>query len=99
MAPKLRIEEKGKWSCGVCVRKELGITSSSARQKWVHKQCSGIKGSLCKGKHIICLQELYSEQTGYNYIADVIEEVDIGDGLLLEKVHRFCYLKDGSNAD
>ena len=43
-------------ACGVCGR---GVGSNSilciSCQKWVHKKCSGIKGSLCKVmKSFIC---------------------------------------------
>ena len=38
-----------KWLCGVC-SKGVGSNSiqSSSCQKWVHKKCSGIKGSMSK---------------------------------------------------
>ena len=45
-----------RWPCGVCSK---GVGSNSVQcsscQKWVHKQCSGIKGSMSKGaKSFIC---------------------------------------------
>ena len=38
-----------RWPCGVCC-KEVGSNSlqCTSRQKWVHKKCSGIKGSMLK---------------------------------------------------
>ena len=45
-----------RWSCGVCSK---GVGSSSLQcnicQNWVHKKCSGIKGSMSKmAKSFIC---------------------------------------------
>jgi len=45
-----------RWRCGVCCK---GVGSNSLQctscQKWVHKKCSGIKGSMFKvGKSFIC---------------------------------------------
>ena len=42
-------QEAVRWPCGVCGR---GVGSNSIQniscQKWVHKKCSGIKGSMVK---------------------------------------------------
>ena len=45
-----------RWPCGVCSK---GVGSNSLQctccQKWVHKKCSGIKGSMSKvAKSVIC---------------------------------------------
>jgi len=45
-----------RWSCGVCSK---GVGSNSLQctsgQKWVHKKCSGINGSMLKAaKSFIC---------------------------------------------
>jgi len=45
-----------RWPCGVCSK---GVGSNSLQytscQKWVHKTCSGIKGSMSKvAKSFIC---------------------------------------------
>jgi len=44
---KDRVEEKGKWPCGVC-KKEVGNNSILCHscKKWIHKRSSGVKGSL-----------------------------------------------------
>ena len=43
---KDRVEEKGKWPCGVC-KKGVGNNSIVCYNcKWIHKRCSGVKGSL-----------------------------------------------------
>ena len=41
------MEEKGKWPCGVC-KKGVGNNSILCKgcKKWIHKRCSGVKGSL-----------------------------------------------------
>ena len=44
---KRKVEEKGKWLCGVC-KKGVGNNSILCHgcKKWIHKRCSGVKGSL-----------------------------------------------------
>jgi len=44
---KDKAEEKGKWPCGVC-KKGVGNNSILCHgcKKWIHKRCSGVKGSL-----------------------------------------------------
>ena len=44
---KDKVEEKGKWPCGVC-KKGVGNNSILCHgcKKWIHKRCSGVKGSL-----------------------------------------------------
>jgi len=54
---RLKVRQKAvRWPCGVCSK---GVGSSSIQcttcQKWVHKQCSEIKGSMSKVmKSFIC---------------------------------------------
>jgi len=53
---KDKMEEKGKWPCGVC-KKVVGNNSILCHccKKWIHKRCSGVKGSLCKASQLcIC---------------------------------------------
>ena len=42
-----KVEKKGKWPCGVC---KNGVDNNSILchgcKKWIHKLCSGVKGSL-----------------------------------------------------
>ena len=45
---KGKVEEKGKWPCSVC-KKGVGNNNSilcHGCKKWIHKRCSGVKGSL-----------------------------------------------------
>jgi len=49
-------QKAARWPCGVCSK---GVGSNSLQctscQKWVHKKCSGIKGSMSKvAKSFIC---------------------------------------------
>ena len=48
---KDRVEEKGKWPCGVCKK---GVNNNSilchSCKKWIHKRCSGVKRSLHKAR-------------------------------------------------
>jgi len=41
---KDRVEEKGKWPCGVC-KKGYSIQCPGCK-KWIDKRCSGVKGNL-----------------------------------------------------
>ena len=56
-----------RWPCGVCSK---GVGSSSLQcnscQKWVHKKCSGIKGSMSKvAESFICSGCSNQAATGY----------------------------------
>ena len=85
-----QVQKAVRWPCGVCGR---GVGSNSIQciscQKWVHKKCSGIKGSMvkviksftCKG----CLNPVTSAGR---------TSVDIGASANLELVDKFCYLGD-----
>ena len=91
------VEESGKWPCSVCKR---GVGSNSLQctgcKKWVHRKCSGVKGSL-QAAHLtfvcsVCLR-------GTAQLTAVSKGLDVGNGTVLEKVGRFCYLGDMLNAD
>ena len=58
-------------------------------QKWVHKKCSGIKGSMSKvAKSFICRGCL-------NPVTSAVRtSVDTGASAKLELVDKFCYLGD-----
>ena len=83
--------------CGVCGR---GVGSNSIQcnmsmcQKWVHKKCSGIKGSMYKVmKSFICTGcSNPVTSTGHT-------SVDIGASANLEVVDKFCYLGDMLSVD
>jgi len=89
------VQQAARWPCGVCGR---GVGSNSIQctscHKWVHKRCSGIKGSMykvmrsfiCRG----CLNPVIS--TGHT-------NVDIGASANVEVVDTFCYLGDMLSVD
>ena len=84
-----------RWPCGVCSK---GVSSNSIQcsscQKWVHKKCSGIKGSMSKvAKSFIfrgCLNPVNCAGR---------TSVDIGASAKLELVDKFCYLGDMLSVD
>ena len=95
-AQKVYREPNVKFPCGVCGK---GVGSNSiwceTCKCWVHKRCSGIAGSLLKVKDFKCKRcrnpmELRDDTTA-NY--------EVRDGMVVEKVDRFCYLGDMLSAD
>jgi len=83
------------WPCGVCGR---GVGSNSIQctscKKWVHKKCSGIKGSMYKVmKSFIC------RGCSNPVISTCHTSVAIGDSTNLEVVDKFCYLGDMLSVD
>ena len=83
------------WPCGVYSK---GVCSNSLQcnscQKWVHKKCSGIKGSMSTvAKSFICSGCL-------NPVASAgCTSVDIGASAKFELVDKFCYLGDMLSVD
>jgi len=89
------VQKAARWPCGVC---GTGVGSNSIQctscQKWVHKKCSGIMGSMyevmksfiCRG----CSNPVIS--TGHT-------SVDIGSSTNLEVMDKFCYLGDMLSVD
>jgi len=89
-------QKKGvRWPCGVC---STGVGSNllqcASCQKWVHKKCSGIKGSMLKvAKSFICTGCLNPVTSAGR------TSVDIGTSAKLELVDKFCYLGDMLSVD
>jgi len=84
-----------RWPCRVCSK---GVGSNSVQcsscQKWVHKKCSGIKGSIWKvAKSFIC-RGCLNPATSAGHTS-----VDIWASAKLELVDKFCYLGDMSSVD
>jgi hypothetical protein len=95
------VEESGKWPCGVC-KKGVGRNSIQCMKcaKWVHKKCSGVKGSLQSvGCSFLCRRCVDGTTATANTAGEVPKGLDIGDGNVVEKVGKFCYLGDMINAD
>ena len=90
---KDRVEEKGKWMYSVH-QKELAIIRFCAChscKKWIHKRCSGLKGSLLKARQSFIFRYWNLGRP----IADGINtdlDLDIGNGVSLEMLDKFCYL-------
>ena len=88
-------QKAARWPCGVCSK---GVGSNSLQctrcQKWVHKKCSGIKGSMSQvAKSFICRGCL-------NLVTRAVHtSVDIGAIAKLELVDKFCYLGDMLSVD
>ena len=86
------LKKSGKYPCGVCL---TGVGSTNAIlcdgcEHWVHKKCSGIKGSLLPDTVFRCARCLGT--------ASAIDErqsleVEVGNEKL-EVVPEFCYLGD-----
>jgi len=80
-----------RWSCGVCGR---GVGSNSIQctscQKWVHKKCSGINGSMYKVMKSFICRGCLNPVTGTGHTS-----VDVD----LELVDKFCYLGDMLSVD
>jgi len=89
---KDKVEEKGKWPCGVC-KKRVGNNSILCHgfKKWIHERCSGVKGSLYNASQsFICRCCKVDRPITDGLNTDL--HLDIGNGVSLEKVDKFCYL-------
>ena len=96
---KDKVEEKGKWPCGVC-KKGVGNNSILCHgcKKWIHKRCRGVKGSLRNASQSFMCRCCKADRP----ITDGLNtdlHLDVGNGVSLEKVDKFCYLGDMLDAD
>jgi len=84
-----------RWPCGVCGR---GVGNNSIQctscQKWVHRKCSGIKGSMYKVMKTFTCRGCMNPVTGTGCTS-----VDIGVNANLELLDKFCYLGDIFSVD
>jgi len=84
-----------RWPCGVCGRgngnNSIQCTSC---QQWVHRKCSGIKGSIYKVMKTFVCRGCVNPVTGTGCTS-----VDIGDNANLDLVDKFCYLDDMLSVD
>jgi len=89
------MQKATRWPCGVCGRC-VGSNSiqCTSCKKWVHRKCSGIKGSMNKVmKTFICRGCVISvTSTGRT-------SVDIGGDANVELVDKFCYLDNMLRVD
>jgi len=57
-----------RWSCGVCGRSDCGnLIHGISCQKWVHKKCSGIKGSMSKVKKLFICKDCLNPVTSMSH--------------------------------
>jgi len=82
------------WSCGVCGG---GVGNNSIQciscRKWVHRKCSGIKGSMYKVMKTFICRGCMNPVTGTGH-KSVNGVPSIGVNANLELVDKFCYLGD-----
>ena len=90
-----RLQDHTRWQCGVRGR---GVGSNSIQctncHKWVHKKCSGIKGSMYK-----VMRSFICRGCSNPVISTGHTSVDIGASGNLEVVDKFCYLGDKFSVD
>ena len=60
---------------------------------WVHKQCTDVKGSLARVEDTFACKVFADDREGNG----VDESMDLGNGVHLENVGKFCYLGDTLN--
>ena len=89
------VQKAARWPCGVCGR---GVGTNSIQctscHKWVHKKCSGIKGSMYK-----VMRSFICRGCSNPVISIGHTSVDIGASANLEVVDKFCYLGDMLSVD
>ena len=88
------MEEKDNWPHGVC-KKGVGnnLILCHSCKKWIHKRCSGVKGSLLKASQLFFCRSCKVDRVMTDWFNTDLH-LDIGNGLSLEKVDKFCYLED-----
>ena len=88
------LKKSGKYPCGVCM-KGVGCNSilCSVCSQWVHKNCSGIEGSLKPDPNFVCKRCL---GTAKPINEQLVKNVHIGEDSL-DVVPYFCYLGDMSS--
>jgi len=82
------MQKAARWPCGVCGR-SVGNNSiqCTSCQKWVHKKCTGIKGSMYKVMKSFICRGCMNPVTGTGQ-----RSVDIGVSANPELIDTFCYL-------
>ena len=92
------VQKTATWPCSVCGR---GVGSNSIQcsscQKWVHKKCSGIKGSMYKVMKSFICRGCSNPVISTGHTTDT--SVDIGASANLKIVDKFCYLGDMLSMD
>ena len=85
------VMNSGKYPCAVC---GLGVGANSILcstcDKWCHKRCSGVVGSLLNVQNFICSRCAGLSATDVQHVNDSIQ-LECGT---IEEVKSFCYLGD-----
>ena len=71
------------------------LNKSSGCNGWVHKRCSGVKGSLVRVEDTFVCKTC--EREGDEEDRNVEESLDLGNRVHVENVGKFCYLGDMLN--
>ena len=79
------------WCCKKVVRNNSILCHGC--EKWIHKRCSVVKGSLRNASQSFICRCCKVDRP----ITDL--HLDIGNGISLEKVDKFCYLGDMLDAE
>jgi len=89
------VQKAARWPCGVRGR-DVGRNSiqCTSCHKWVHKKCSGIKGSMYKVMRSFLCRDCLNPVISAGHTS-----VDIGASANLEVVDNFCYLGDMLSVD
>jgi len=86
------MQKAARWPCDVRGRNvHNNSIQNTICQKWVHRKCSGIKGSLSKVIKAFICKGCVNSVTGTS--------VDNGVSANLELVEKFCYLDDMLSVD
>ena len=86
--------ETGQFACSICLR---GVGSNSILcvkcKKWIHKNCSAVKGRLKADNDYQCMKCKFPE-TGTTGSVTGKEFIALEAGASVECVNEFCYLGD-----
>ena len=80
----------GEWSCTVCGRVGNNSVQCAGCSGWVHKRCIDVKGSLARVENIFVCKVCERADDGEDNV--VHENMDLGNGVNLEIVGKYCYL-------
>jgi len=84
-----------RWPCGVCGRgTDNNSLQCTSYPKWVHRKCSGIKGSMYKVMKSFVRRGFMNKILSRGHTS-----VDSGVNANLELMDKFCYLGDMLSVD
>jgi len=80
------MQKAARWPCGVCGRRVGNNSIQCTSQKWIHRKCSTIKGSMSKVMKSFICKGCVNPVTNTGHTS-----VNIGVSANLELVDKFCY--------